>query len=256
MPPRTQRSRRGRTDASSVLFSVFTFLALLATSASCGLWMGCFRAVFRRAKEVRAGVARTSRTEAKEWVRCALIELGLVFATLVKLSVGHSSAIEESTAARRTAFPGFLARLQGNRRSQVGAANRARSPIDWYHLKSHRFSPAATSRHALWRFAFPSELYVIEGGGWRHKRVVDDTRLRRDCRQDNPRPDINIPGSHPGHQTRNHPARKGGNISSRLFSRKRRREIGGFQGFRRWRTREMNRRVPLVGLPLPSSAFV
>jgi hypothetical protein len=38
--------------------------------------------------------------------------------------------------------------------------------------------------------------------------------LRRDCRQDDPRPDIDIPSSHPGHQTKNHPARKGGNISS------------------------------------------
>ena len=29
-----------------------------------------------------------------------------------------------------------------------------------------------TSRHAFWRLAFPSELYVIEGGGWRHKRAA------------------------------------------------------------------------------------
>ena len=121
--------------------------------------------------------------------------------------------------------PGLLPRFSrpalGNRRSQVGAANRARSPIDWYHLKSHRFSPVTPSRHVFWRLAFPPELYVIEGGGWRHKRQRSrPRRLRRDCRQDYPRPDIHIPGSHPGHQTKNHPARKGGSISSRLFSRK------------------------------------
>jgi hypothetical protein len=30
-------------------------------------------------------------------------------------------------------------------------------------------------------------------------------------------PTIHIPSSHPGHQTKNHPARKAGNISSRFF---------------------------------------
>ena len=33
-------------------------------------------------------------------------------------------------------------------------------------------------------------------------------------------PTIHIPSSHPGHQTKKHPDRNGGNISSRFFSRK------------------------------------
>ena len=33
-------------------------------------------------------------------------------------------------------------------------------------------------------------------------------------------PAIHIPGSHPGHQTKNHPARKGGNISSDEIKKK------------------------------------
>ena len=47
-------------------------------------------------------------------------------------------------------------------------------------------------------------------------------------------PTIHIPSSHPGHQTKKHPARKAGNISSRLFSRKTRTGNPQICGFRKW----------------------
>jgi hypothetical protein len=58
-------------------------------------------------KKCAQGVRALLETEETSRVRCALIEPGLVFETLVKLLVGHSSATEENTAARETVVQGF-----------------------------------------------------------------------------------------------------------------------------------------------------
>ena len=74
-----------------------------------------------------------------------------------------------------------------------------------------------TSRHAHSARVHKAELRDRRGWAGDISAPRENTHLRRDSRQDDRVPTIDIPSSHPGHQTKKHPARKAGNISSRLF---------------------------------------
>ena len=60
-------------------------------------------------------------------------------------------------------------------------------------------------------------------------------------------PAIHIPGSHPGHQTKNHPARKGGSISRDEIKKKTPSGSRGFHGFSQMGSEENQPQSSLTG---------